>query len=173
MLRLNFPSLDASRSSFWRDINNVRLIVRGSPSWSFVSVLDCSYSSPFGISTCVVYFRPLLFSQHRTPFSRRILVHRAVVCAFLAVTMHLYPRAASKFCMTHIPREKIASLMFGHVCRNGQARSRSINYFHAYRMQIVQSDFIYRCRARLMDFYHLYAPRLSMCSNNPKFLLEI
>jgi len=54
--------------------------------------------------------------------------------------------------------KKIASLMFGRVCWNGQARSRSINYFHAYRMQIVQSDFIYRCPAKLMDSYYLYSP---------------
>lgn len=94
----------------------------------------------------------------RTPFSRRI--HRAVVCVFLAVTMHLYPRAALKFCMTHISREK-NNLMFGCVCRNGQARSRSINYFHAYRIQIVQSNFIYRYRASLIDSYHLYASHSS------------
>lgn len=95
----------------------------------------------------------------RTPFSRRI--HHVVVCFSLLLCTCILGQHQNSVWLTS--REKIASLMFGRVCRNGQARSRSINYFHAYRMQIVQSDFIYRRRTRLMDSYYLYALQPSAC----------
>lgn len=77
-----FP-LDKPCFSLWRDINITRLIVRG-PYQSGDALLaaapTCGYSSPFGISTRVVYFCPLLFSR-RVP-SHACMHPRCNVYAF-------------------------------------------------------------------------------------------
>lgn len=157
MLRLNFPSLDVSLAPLFGGT----LISCG---WSSAApragALSVFWTAAIprlsAFQRRVVYFRSLLFSQHTSylflpPYTPRCSI-RISRCYHAPV-----PSGSIKILYdSHL----LWKNSFSDVCRNGQARSRSINYFHAYRMQIAQSDFIYRYRSWWISIIYMHHSRL-------------